>query len=141
MERLPTRLGFLSVSEIVRVLLIVGAVAVALTVVRGWAGYLALSRRKSLHTESLGPGPAVVLFTSADCDACDPLRDTVHGSVATDLFQEVKYQENAEQFRSVGINRVPAVVVIDRQGRAVEIFEGPVSPRQLGRAMRRAQVH
>ena len=122
-------------SEVARALLIIGAVAVALVAARGWASYQSWSRRRSIDTESLRPWPAVVVFTSTDCDACDPVRATVSGS--TGAAREIKYQGNAEQFRSVGIDRVPAVVVIDGHGTPMAVFEGQVSSGQIARALRR----
>ena len=123
-------------NEIGRALLIVGLIGVVLGTVGLLTAYRAGSRRRAVRTESLRPWPAVVLFTSTDCDACDPVRVTVRDR--TPGVREIAYQGGAELFRSAGIDRVPAVVVIDRQGMAVGVFEGQVSSAQIERALRRA---
>ncbi len=125
-------------NEIGRALLIVGLIGVVVGTVGLWTAYRTGSRRRAVRTESLRPWPAVVLFTSTDCDACDPVRVTVRDRTPEDLVREIAYQGGAEFFRSAGIDRVPAVVVIDRQGTAVGVFEGQVSSPQIGRALRRA---
>lgn len=136
MEQLRFPRGFPSVNEIGRALLIVGLVGVVLGTVGLWTAYRAGSRRRAVHTESLRPWPAIAFFTSTDCDACDPVRITLRDR--TPNVREIAYQGGAGLFRSAGIDRVPAVVVIDRQGRAVGVFEGRVSSAQIGRALRRA---
>jgi hypothetical protein len=54
--------------------------------------------------------------------------------------REVAYQGNAELFRSAGIDKVPSVVVIDGQGNPVGVFEGQVTSRRIGSAVRRARL-
>lgn len=127
-------------NEIGRALVIIAAVVVALGGVGLWAHYRTLVRQKSIHTEPLRPWPAVVVFTSTDCDACDPVRDTVFGRAPVEVVRELAYQGRAEQFRSAGIEKVPAVVVIDGRGTPVGVFEGQVSARQIERALRRARL-
>jgi len=126
------------VNEIVRALVIVGAVAIAVAAAGLWATYRARSPRSTVRTESLRPWPAVVVFMSTDCDACGPVRDAVFGLSPANAFREIAYQGDAQQFRSAGIDKVPAVVVIDEQGIAVGIFEGRVSSRRVGSTLSRA---
>jgi len=132
--------GFPSVSEIGRALLIGGLVGVVLGTVGLWTAYRAESRRRTVRTGSLRPWPAIVLFTSTDCDACDPVRAAIRVRTPGDLVREITYQGGAEIFRSAGIDRVPAVVVIERRGIAVGVFEGRVGSAQIGRALRRAEL-
>jgi hypothetical protein len=140
MERPPSRLEFQSVNEITRALVIAGSVGVVLGAVGVWAAYQTRSRRGTLRTGGLRPWPAVVVFTSTDCEACEPVQDIVHSQTPADFVREIAYQGGAEQFRMAGIGRVPAVVVINRQGTVVALLEGQVSPRQIGRAVRRARL-
>ena len=127
-------------NEITRALVIVGVVGLALIATALWAARAARSRRRAILTEALRPWPAVVLFTSTDCDACDPVRALVHGVVPGAAMRELAYQGNAERFRSAGVEKVPVVVVINGVGDPVGVFEGPVTGRQIGRALRRAGI-
>jgi len=136
----PSRLESQSVNEITRALVIAGAVGVLLGTVGVWAAFQTRSRRGTVRTGALRPWPAVVVFTSTDCEACGPVRDVVHSQTPADFVREIAYQGDAEQFRIAGIGSVPTVVVIDRQGTAVDLFEGQVGPRQMGRALRRARL-
>jgi len=126
------------VSEITRAVVIVGVVAFALGATGLWVAYRARRRRSSIGTESLRPWPAVVLFTSTDCDACDPVRSIVSSSAPGDVVREIVYQGSADAFRSAGVGRVPSLVVIDGQGRAVGVHEGQVTSGQIEKALRRA---
>jgi hypothetical protein len=128
------------VNEFTRALVIIGAVAIALAAVGLRAAYCARARRNSVHTESLRPWPAVVVFTSTDCDACAPVRNLVFGRAPAGVGREIVYQGGAEQFRSAGVDKVPVVVVIDGRGVPVGVYEGQVTSRRIGWALRKAGV-
>ncbi len=136
----PSRLESQSVNEITRTLVIAGAIGVVLGAVGVWAAYQTRSRRGTGRTGALRPWPAVVVFTSTDCEACEPVRDVVHCQTPADFVREIAYQGGAEQFRLAEVGKVPTVVVIDRQGIAVGLFEGQVGLRQIERALRRARL-
>lgn len=127
-------------NEVTRALVIVGAVSLGL--VSTWVVVVSSARlrRRSVRTDPLHPWPAVVLFTSTDCDACGPVRDTVVAHAPDQVFREVSYQGNADLFRSAGVGKVPAVVLIDGRGTAVAVFEGDVRAHQMRRALRRAGI-
>ena len=127
-------------NEITRAAVILGAVGVGLVAVRVWVAVRARSLRNSVSTESLRPWPAVVLFTSTDCDACEPARNIVTACCPDGAVREVVYQGHADLFRSAGIRKVPAIVVIDGQGAAVGAYEGQVAGRRLASALRRAGI-
>lgn len=134
------RLEFRSVSEVARALVIMGAVGLASGSVGIWAVVRAEFRRRTVNTEPLRPWPTVVMFSSDDCDVCDPVRVIVRSTVGDGRFREIAYQRDSELFRSAGIDRVPAVVLVDERGRAVNVFEGPVGSYRMRRAVRRAGV-
>ena len=127
-------------NELTRAAIILGAVGVGLAVMRIWMALRARSLRSSVRTESLRPWPAVVLFTSTDCDACEPVRTIVSSSCPQGALREVVYQGRSDLFRSAGIRNVPAVVVIDGQGDPVGVYEGQVTARLIGAAVRRAGI-
>ncbi len=127
-------------NEITRALVIAGAVSVGLASTWVWVTAAARLRRRSVRTGPLRPWPAVVLFTSTDCDACAPTRVAVMAHAPDQVVREVSYQGNAELFRSAGVGKVPAVVFIDGRGAAVAVFEGDVRAHQMRRALRRAGI-
>jgi hypothetical protein len=128
------------VNEITRAALILGAVGLGLVAIRFWVAVRARSLRNSVSTESLRPWPAVVLFTSTDCDACEPVRDVAFACCPDGTVREVTYQGHSDLFRSAGIRKVPAIVVIDGQGEAVGAYEGQVTGRRLASALGRAGI-
>ena len=131
------RPGFPSVNEIVRALVIGGVVGIALIATRLLVAHRRRLHRRSVDTQSLRPWPAVIVFTSTDCEACDPVRDTVFGLAPEDVAREVAYQGDSRLFRSAGIDRVPTVLVIDDRGSPVGVFEGQAKARQIERALQR----
>ena len=127
-------------NELTRAAIILAAVGVGLACIRIWVAVGARSLRSSVRTESLRPWPAVVLFTSTDCDACEPVRNAVFASCPHEAVREVVYQRHSDLFRSAGIRNVPTVVVIDGQGDPVGVYEGQVTERIIGSAVRRAGI-
>lgn len=138
MERPRIRLGFRSVNEVARALVIIGLVGLALAAVGIWTAVRTESRRRTVKTEPLRPWPAVVLFTSIDCDACEPVRETIQSCAPQGIVREIAYQGGAELFQSAGIERVPSVVAIDQRGAVVAVLEGAVGLRRMRRALGRA---
>ena len=121
--------------------MIAGVVAISLAALGLWTAYRARIRRRSVRTEALRPWPAVVVFTSTDCEACAPVRNSVFGRAPAGVVREIAYQGGADEFRSARIDQVPVVVVIDERGVAVGVYEGRVNARQFGWALRRAGIH
>lgn len=136
--RSPIRQVFPSVNEAERALILVAVIGAALLfpAVRAWI--VRRASRDSLSVEALRPWPAVVMFTSNDCDSCGPVREAVHQVASAGVVREVAYQGDAATFLAAGIGEVPVVVVVDRAGRTVARFDGRVSPRRLRGALRRA---
>lgn len=127
-------------NELTRAAVILGAVGVGLAAIRIWSAVGARSLRRSVRTEALRPWPAVVLFSSNDCDACEPVRAAVAVRCPREIFREVAYQGSSDVFRAAGIGNVPSVVVIDDEGEAVAVFEGQVPGRRIGSALRKAGI-
>lgn len=127
-------------NEITRAAVILGAVGFGLAAIRVWVAVRARSLRNSVSTESLRPWPAVVLFTSTDCDTCGPVRAFALARCPDGSVREVVYQGSSDRFRAAGIGKVPAIVVIDGKGEAVGVYEGQVTGRRLASALRRAGI-
>jgi hypothetical protein len=91
-----------------------------------------VSGRDPLRTvgeTSLDPG--VYLFTSATCSTCAQARQTLQTELGGDRFHEFAWEEGSETFDQLGIDAVPAVLVVEPGGR------GTIFPGQPDRALRR----
>jgi hypothetical protein len=111
-----------------RAALVAGALAVAGVVVL----VQRLRARPSVRTvgeTSLAPG--TYLFTSATCAGCAQARQTLRTELGEDRFHEFAWEEGSAPFDELGIDAVPAVLVVDPGGR------GTVFPGQPDRALRR----
>lgn len=141
MVRSPIRLVYPSVNEAERTLILVavGAAALLLPAVMAWSARRA--SRLSIRVEALQPWPAVVMFTSDDCDSCGPVRDVVQQLTPAGALREVVYQGDAATFTAAGVGEVPVVVVLDRVGTTVARFDGQIVSRRLLGALRRAGLN
>lgn len=76
--------------------------------------YLRTTRSRSLPGADLEPG--VYLFTSLDCSTCVRARRKLAATKVA--FREITWQEEEDAFERLGIDAVPSVVVVDREGSA-----------------------
>ena len=112
----------------VRVALVAGALAVAGVVVLAQR----LRARPSVRTVvETGLAPGVYLFTSATCSSCAQARQTLQTELGEDRFCEFAWEEGSATFDQLGIDAVPAVLVVEPGG------GGTVFPGQPDRALRR----
>jgi hypothetical protein len=98
----------------VRVLLVVGAVAVVLLAA-------ALLRRPARRGEALTEAelaPGAYLFTSETCGDCQTARDRLVERLGTNGFTEIEWEKDPDIFTRVGIEVVPCTVVVARDGTA-----------------------
>lgn len=98
-------------SEIeVRLIAVIGAIGVGIAV------SLILGRRPARRSPSeleqnrLGPG--VYLFTSASCPDCETVRDALLESIGPAGFYELNWETDPEIFRELGVDAVPATLVV-----------------------------
>jgi hypothetical protein len=111
-----------------RAALVAGALAVAGVVVL----VQRLRARPSPKTVGeTGLDPGVYLFTSATCSTCAQARQTLQSALGGDRFHEFAWEEGSETFDQLGIDAVPAVLVVEPGGR------GTIFPGQPDRALRR----
>ena len=108
----------------VRLILLGGAIASALLV--GWY----LPRRNNqpvrrLRNVSLEPG--VHFFSSSTCDACAGAREQLVGALGRDGFTEHEWATGSVLFASLGIDAVPATLVVADDGRGM-LVSGDVAP-------------
>lgn len=112
--RLPSAYPF-GMSEIwIRTGLVIGALAAA--------GIIALIQRRraaapvrSVKTKGLAPG--VYFFSSATCSTCDQAREKLESSLGADGYTEFAWDLHPDMFTELGIDQVPAVVIVDDAGR------------------------
>ncbi|HVR33254.1 MAG TPA: hypothetical protein VMS74_11170 [Acidimicrobiia bacterium] len=101
----------------------VGAAAVIVALI-GRRGVAVARRRVVLE----GIGPGLILFTSTSCGTCAQMRARMGKWPQT---VEVSYESAADAFPA-GVDRVPAVALVDEQGRGW-IAHGRVSEGRLAR--------
>lgn len=112
--------------EVVLRLTVVAAVGAAALVIAliGRRGMSVARRRVVLE----GIGPGLFLFTSTSCGTCAQMQVRMGKWPQT---VEVSYDSDTDAFPA-GVDRVPAVALVDEQGRGW-IAHGRVSEARLGR--------
>ena len=71
---------------------------------------------------SSGLEPGVFLLTSRECESCERAR-RVLGRRAE--YTELSWQDSPDAFARLGVEAVPAVLVVDQAGRGVLSFGSP----------------
>jgi hypothetical protein len=106
-----------------RLALIVGALALALLVML-WTRRAPRAGRVTIDATGLGPG--VYFFSSATCRECDPARSTIEEALGSGGFVEIRWEEQPSVFLELGIDSVPATLMVSESG-SVSLVTG--SPR------------
>lgn len=122
-------------SELVRVVIVVAAVAAALGVAglsRRWAG----RRGMPIEVSGLLEGPGAVIFTKDDCATCVEMLDRL-ATVGLPIRQ-VRAEEEPDELERRSVTAVPVTVIQDGAGRPRAQFRGMASASALRRAARRA---
>jgi hypothetical protein len=104
----------------VRLALIVGAMVAAFAIMLSMR---AMRRERPTAIDPGGLGPGVYLFTSGTCLDCLPAREQITEVLGADGFVEVHWEEEPERFRELGIDEVPATIVVAVDGSAM-LFSG-----------------
>ncbi len=100
-------------------LLRVGLVSGALSVA-AMAALIQRARAKDLarHAEAGRLAPGIYLFTSRSCADCGPARTMLAERLGDAGFREFAWESHPEIFDDMGIDAVPATVVVDPRSRA-----------------------
>lgn len=109
----------------------IGLVAGALLIVG--VTTFALRRRAAGPPRSLaatGLAAGTYLFSSNGCPTCESARVKLVGRVGEAGFKEIVWERDAGLFSELGVDAVPAVLVVDHDG------SGKLYPGQPGRALR-----
>ena len=120
----------------VRLLVVVLVMVSAWLVAQAWRRG-ARQRQGMVRVAPFGPGPAVVVFTSASCGECGPVLEMVAASAGKRLVREVRFEEQPDLFERAGVGAVPLTVVVTAGGRVIEQFAGMPPSRGLARAIER----
>lgn len=98
----------------------VGLVAAA-TAVTALAAYVLSTRSgrrpRTIRTGALAPG--VYLLTSATCPDCAPARDKLGEALGEDGYVEVTWEDRPDVLQELGVDAVPATLIVDEEGRGV----------------------
>lgn len=93
------------------------AIVVGSLVVVGAAVALARWRSKAPRRLSeTGLEPGVYLFTSETCPDCAPARETLLSALGSDGFTELRWEDQSEVFKRLGIREVPATLAVETSG-------------------------
>lgn len=117
-----------------RLLVVVLVMAFAWLVAQAWRRR---ARQGMVRVAPLGPGPAVMVFTSASCGECGPVLEMVAASAGKRLVREVRFEDQPDLFERAGVGAVPLTVVVTAGGRVIEEFAGMPPRRGLARAIER----
>ncbi len=108
-------------SEIwVRLALIVGALTLALVVAMVVRGK---TRGRPVVIDASGLRPGVYLFSSETCLDCQPARAAIDAVMGPGGFIEISWEEQPGPFHDLGIEVVPATVIVSENGSAA-MFPG-----------------
>lgn len=111
-----------------RVALVLGALAVAGLVVLFQRWRL---RRPVREVESGTLSGGVYFFSSASCPTCAVARRKLEARLGASGYTEYAWEEEPGPFSDLGVDAVPAVAILDDDGR------GRLYPGQPGRALAR----
>jgi len=103
----------------IRLALIGGAMGLALLAT------LAMRRRRQrpVGIDGAGLAPGVYLFSSSSCLECGPARSALREDLGADRLFEIRWEEEPETFRRLGVEGVPATLVVSDNGTAT-LFAG-----------------
>lgn len=95
--------------------LILGALSVAAAITLVLRGR---TKRSPRAVDPAGLAPGVYLFTSHTCADCRPARRMLTDVLGEGGFTEMNWEREPGTFNEVGIDAVPATLVVDGEGRA-----------------------
>lgn len=78
---------------------------------------------RALDAPDLVPG--LYLFSSSTCSTCERARTRLREALGHSGFEEFSWETDSEVFIDLGIDSVPAVLVVDHGGRA-RLYPGDV---------------
>lgn len=97
------------------------AAAAATAVLVVWV--LRSRSRRPRRIDPSGMTTGVYLFTTATCLDCEPARRALVQRLGEDGFREVRWEEEPAWFGRLGIDEVPATLVVDGRGRG-RVYRG-----------------
>ncbi len=96
-----------------RLALVVGVVLLSLIIV------VVMRRRPVVSTlDRGGLDPGIYLFTSSECSDCAGARARLGELLGSSSFIEISWEHDPELFRRLGIDAVPATLVVGDDGSA-----------------------
>jgi len=124
-------------NPLTRVALVLVLVVVVVVVVRLVARWQR-PPHPPLDLGGLGDRPGVVVFTSTDCATCVEAMRTVGGVNAP--VREVTWELEPHLFDRYGVEAVPLIAVLDREGRSTMFETGAPSPSRFTKAVQAAGI-
>jgi len=93
---------------------VLGAVAMAVAAIliqRALAG-----RHRPVLVQQTALGFGVYLFTSATCPDCETARRLLAAAIGPSGFVELSWEQRPELFRDLGVDAVPATLIVAESG-------------------------
>lgn len=113
----------------VRIGLVVAALAVAGLIVLIWRRGVRIPERE-IEAPNLDPG--LYFFSSGSCSTCESARDELIARAGEGGFEEYVWEREPQIFTDLGIDAVPAVLVMKEGGRG-RLYPGQVRKALAGR--------
>lgn len=96
----------------------IGLIAVVVVVALGVALF---QRRRSLNpVRAVDAGdldPGVYFFSSTGCATCDRARAKLDEALGDSGYTEISWEQDPDPFEEIGVEAVPAVMLVDERGR------------------------
>jgi len=108
----------------------IGLIAAAIA---GVAVIALVQRRRAVGpvraVETAGLAAGIYFFSSASCPTCRRAREKLDASIGDSGYDELVWEEQPGAFTDLGVDAVPAVMIVDHDGR------GRLYPGQPERAL------
>lgn len=96
-------------------------VAIIATVVALAVGTAIIQRRRALNpvrsVDARGLQAGIYFFSSITCATCTQAREKLDSVLGSNGYTEIAWEKDADQFERLGVDAVPAVVIVDEGGR------------------------
>jgi hypothetical protein len=93
---------------------VLGAVVVAAAAIL--IQRIMVGRRRPVQVQQTTLGSGVYLFTSATCPDCETARRLLAGGIGPSGFVELSWENRPEVFKDLGVDAVPATLIVDESG-------------------------
>ena len=102
---------------LLRLVIVLGAVMLVLSVVLISRSRDSRPRLRVVRPSGLSPG--LYFFSSEDCETCQMARQALEDALGTEGYVEMAWEREAEEFTRLGVEEVPATMVVNQDGMGI----------------------